>query len=279
MDPEKTALVTGATRGLGRELARTLSRRGWNVYGAGRSWSEDPTEEPFHKLRLDVTDPASAEAGVAQVLEAAGGLDLLVNNAGISLAGPVEETPIPAAHTLFETNYFGVVRMIQAALPAMRRQGRGAIVNIGSAAGQIGLPFQGHYAAGKFALEGLSEALRMELLPFGIRVLLIQPGDLRTEIWERRTHFESPDSPYRPALRRFLEVKAREMGETAEAPSLTAEGIVRVIESGTTRLRHPAGKGARLILLARKILPDALFFRAVEINYRLRASDPGDESR
>lgn len=274
MSKQAVAIVTGASRGLGQALARALTRQGFRVYGGGRSWSSESPQENFIQLDLDVDDDRSVKEAVGKVLEEEGGVDLLVNNAGVSVAGPVEEVPVMAARRLFETNYFGVTRMVQAVLPAMRRAGRGTIVNIGSAAGRIGIPFQGHYAASKFALEGLSEALRMELLPLGIRVLLIEPGDVRTTIWERRTHFEAKGSPYLPALRRFLKVKEREMGERASPPEEVAAQIVRIIASPTGRLRHPVGRGSWLALLGRRLLPDRWFFQVVENNYRIKRSEP-----
>lgn len=268
MPQSSIILITGASRGLGRELGVELARRGHQVYGGARSRPEG--ESGFVELELDVTDDASVAEAVARVVAAEGRLDVLVNNAGITHCGAVEEAPLAAARQVFETNYLGAVRLIQAALPIMRSQGRGLIVNIGSAAGQIGIPFQGHYAASKFALEGLSEALRDELSGFGIRVLLIEPGDVFTTIWERSEPRIPPGSAYEPALRRFLAVKEIEMGSGATPPADAAREIADIILSGTTRLRHPVGRGARLILLARKLLPDGIFLRLVAKHYKVQ---------
>lgn len=270
---KEVAIVTGATRGLGRALAQALATKGFRVYGGARSWSSGSPPENFFPLDLDVEDERSVHSAVEKVLQQeAGRIDLLVNNAGVSLAGAVEETPLAAARRLFETNYFGLVRMLQAVLPTMRRAGRGTIVNIGSAAGRIGIPFQAHYAASKFAVEGLSEALRLELGPFGIRVLLIEPGDVRTTIWQNRVHFEAESSPYALNLHRFLQVKEKEMGARATLPEEVAEEIVRIIQSGTDRLRHPVARGARLVLAGRRLLPEQWFLELVAHNYQIKRS-------
>ncbi|MBZ5703715.1 MAG: SDR family oxidoreductase [Acidobacteriia bacterium] len=270
MSDPAVALVTGATRGLGLHLARALASRGCIVYGAGRWPVQETALEPFRRLVLDVDSERSVQEAVHKVLAEEGRLDLLVNNAGISLAGPTEEVPVPAAERLFQTNYFGAVRMIQAALPALRRRGSGAIVNISSAAGKIGVPFQAHYAASKFALEGFSEALRLEVAAFGVRVLLIEPGDVRTEIWERRAHYEKERSPYHEALDRFLTVKDREMGDAATPPEVVAEEIAEILLGAKTGFRYPVARGSRLILWARKLLPDRIYLWLVARHYGIK---------
>ncbi len=269
MPEPKIILVTGATRGIGRVLAEELSRRGHKVYGAGRSWKGDE-DIPFIPLTMDVTEEASVSSAVSRVIDEVGRLDVLLNNAGIGQSGSIEESQVDAARRVFETNYFGAVRLLKAALPEMRQQGSGTIAVVGSAAGRIGIPFQGHYAASKFAVEGLCESLSHELRSFGIRVLLFQPGDVGTDIWEKTEHVRPPDSPYEKALVRFHKVKAKEMGKAADKPENVARGIARVIESNTKRLRHPVARGSNFILFMRKILPDSLFLKAVARNYLVK---------
>jgi NAD(P)-dependent dehydrogenase (short-subunit alcohol dehydrogenase family) len=262
-------LVTGASRGIGRALAEELVRRGHKVFGGGRSWS-DTEKYSFTPLVMDVRDDASIKAAVDRVAAEQGRIDALVNNAGVSHSGSVEDTGIETAEAMFETNYLGLARAVRAVLPAMRRQGSGTIVNVGSAAGKIGVPFQAHYSASKFAVEGLSEALYLELKPFGIRVLLIEPGDVGTSIWERNKSRAREGSPYFQAIERFLQVKDREMGSKATPPETVAREIADIIESATNQLRHPVAKGAGFILLMRKLLPDRVFLWAVGRNYGIK---------
>jgi len=268
MRNDRVVLVTGASRGIGRALCLELAGRGRRVYGTARTWPEAEGTLPFEAIEMDVTNDASVSAAVHRLLESEGRIDILVNNAGIGLSGPVEETPLEPAQRLFDTNYFGTVRTIRAVLPAMRRQGSGTVANVASAAGKIGIPFQSHYAASKFAVEGFSEALYHELLPLGIRVLLIEPGDVRTAIWRDSEHVNPANSLYATALARFHAVKAREMGDAAEPPERTARKIADILESGDRGLRHPVAGMAGLFLLARKLAPDSLFLWAVRRNYR-----------
>jgi short-subunit dehydrogenase len=265
----KVFLVSGATRGLGRSLADELAGRGHIVYGTGRSWSDAEPALAFHSVTMDVRDDESVKAATERIFEEEQRIDVLINNAGISLSGSIEETPIDRIHRLLETNYLGVVRTLQAVLPLMRNQGFGTIVNIGSAAGKIAVPFQSHYSASKFAIEGLTEALYQELSGSGIRVLLIEPGDVKTTIWERSEHLLEEDSPYLDALVRFHAVKKKDMANSADSPGRVAGRIADIIESDTKTLRHPVAKKAGFFLLARKLLPDPLFLWAVRRSYRI----------
>ncbi len=274
----QTALVTGASRGIGRALCMELSRRGWRVFGGARSWPASD-QAGFTPLRLDVTDPIQAKDAVDRIINAHGRLDLLVNNAGISHSGAVEETPPALARRIFTTNYEGVVVLVQAVLPHMRRQGGGVIANVGSVAGKIGLPFQAHYSASKFALEGLSESLWHEVRPFGIRVKLLEPGNVGTTIWSGTEHVLPAGSPYTAGTQRFLASKTREMGDQADSPGRVARQMADAVEDRSTRLRYPVAKGAPLFLAARKLLPDRLFLHLVRKHYHqifaLRSDDPG----
>ncbi len=269
MKDRKVFLVSGASRGIGRALADEIADRGHIVYGSSRSWTGSKPALAFHPINLDVQDDASVKAAVKKVLDEEQRIDVLVNNAGISLSGPIEETPFEAVRDLMETNYFGVVRTLQAVLPVMRRQGFGTIVNIGSAGGKIAIPFQAHYSASKFAIEGLTEALWQELHGTGLRVLLIEPGDVQTEIWDRSRHLIDENSPYLDALVRFHKIKKGDMGDAADSPARVAARIADIVESDTTALRHPVARLAWLFILARKLLPDSIFLWAVRRAYRI----------
>ncbi len=254
------ALVTGASSGVGEACARALADAGYRVFGSSR----DPAFAPsaFEGLTLDVTSDESVRAAVAEVLTRAGRVDLLVNNAGYGLAGAVEETPVEAVRAQLETNFFGALRMIQEVLPGMREQGSGLIVNVSSIGGLMGLPFQGAYSASKFALEGLTEALRQELSGSGVRVALVEPGDLRTRITERRVKSApAPGSPYRAGWERALAVIEKEERAGA-APRLVGELVVRLAGRRRPRVRYTVGRASqRLSVGLKRLLPGRLFER------------------
>ena len=264
---EKIALVTGASSGFGLLASVALAREGYRVIATMR----DPTRrEPLESeaeragtasrleiVRLDVTEPASIEQAVSGLIERFGRIDVLVNNAGFAVGGFVEEVPMEAWREQIETNLMGVIAMTRAVLPHMRRQGEGAIIQIGSVSGRIGLPGYGAYAASKFAVEGFSESLRHEVAPFGIRVYVVEPGAYRTPIWNKG--FESmhsrPDSPYRHRLEALLGI-ARRTADSAPDPREVAELVVRLAKQKRyRRLRHPIGRGSRLLVMAVKLAP------------------------
>src|ERR1700724_82946 len=186
MDKEKrVVLVTGASSGIGLACATHLAGRGYRGYGTSRRSGAGPAGK-VTMLAAGVFDGGSVEQAIATVLDHEGRLDIVVNNAGMGIAGPVENTSIEEAKRQLEVNFFGAFRVCRAALPAMRKQGSGYIVNIGSIGGLIAIPYQAMYSASKFALEGFSESLRMEVRPFGIRVVIIEPGDHKTALTGNR---------------------------------------------------------------------------------------------
>src|SRR2546422_8420308 len=179
----QTILVTGASSGIGQSTARLLAERGYTVFGTARK-PDSAKREPFTILALDVRSDESVRACVEQVIAKAGRLDVLVNNAGYAMMGAAEETSVEEAKAQFETNFFGIVRMVNAVLPGMRAAGAGKIINISSLAGNTAIPFSAFYSATKFALEGYSESLWYEVSPFGISVSLVEPGFVNTPIGE-----------------------------------------------------------------------------------------------
>lgn len=263
---EQVVFISGASRGIGFALAEEMARRGHRVYGTYRT---PPAQTPaFTPLEMDVTDHDSIERAVSGVLEKEGAVDILVNNAGVNVCGPLEETPLDEARRVFETNYFGLLKVIQLALPAMRGKRSGTIANVGSAAGRITIPFQGHYSASKHALEAMSEALWHELKQFGIRVLLFEPGDVGTDIWKNTSKPPADESHYSRALKKYYEVKDKEMDARRATPSeKVAREMAGIILSGTGRLRHPVAHMAGAFLMLRKVMPDSIFLPAVGRNY------------
>src|SRR5215469_12347627 len=205
MSQEKVAVITGVSSGIGRAIAGLLSQIGFRVFGSARAIVEPkvPLEE-VELLSLDVRDDDSVRSCVRTAVDRAGRIDALVNNAGYTLIGSLEETTIEEAKQLFETNFFGVLRMTQAVLPLMRGQGSGRIINIGSVVGFVPAPYQGIYCASKHALEGYSESLDHEVRQFGIRISVIEPGFTKTRISQNSQLVNHRLDTYTPMRNRVL---------------------------------------------------------------------------
>ncbi len=251
-------LVTGASSGIGRACAEHLHQRGYRVYGASR---RPPAGAPFEAVAMDVDDDASVAAGVALVLEREGRISAVVNSAGFGLAGAVEDTGIAEAKQQFETNFFGVLRVCRAVLPSFRAQGGGRIVNVSSLGGIFGMPFSGMYSASKFALEGMSEALRLETRAFGVHVSLIEPGDFQSNFTTaRRMTAEARTSPtYQGAFRRAM-ASAEKDERNAPTPEPIARLVERVLAARSPRLRYSIGMpGQRIVVLLKRLLPARVF--------------------
>lgn len=229
-------LITGASRGLGRALAVELTRRGHKVVASARQPADLAALQVVEKIALDVTVPSSVRDAVAAV----GDVDVVINNAAINAEGPVEAVPVEAVQTVFETNVFGPLRVIQGFLPVMRARRRGLIINISSLAGQFAPPLQGVYSASKAALEMLSEALQFEVQNFGVQVIIIQSGGIRTEATARQHHFSL--DVYQPLVEqqaaRMAQYAARGSGAT---PEEIASAIANIIENPKASLRVPVG--------------------------------------
>lgn len=244
-------LISGASRGIGLITARLLHERGHRVFGTARK--PEAGGSPFRMLPLDVTDDASVRAAVAQVVAEAGHLDVLINNAGYDIYGAAEDTSLDELQAQMDANFLGAVRLTTAALPQMRRQGRGRIVMMSSVGGLLALPYNSAYAASKFALEGYSEALRYELLPAGIFVSLIEPGQVRTDTLE--TSIRSAGG----AHAREVAERARALGRSANLlPEEVAWAVVRAVEARRPRLRYPVGSQARQVIWLKKLMPERL---------------------
>jgi len=268
----RVVLITGASSGIGRTTAELLAARAYRVFGGVRAPATTRPLAGVELVPLDVRDEASAKACVDEVRGRAGRIDVLINNAGVNLVGAVEETSISQAQALFDTNVIGILRMIQAVLPDMRRQGAGLIVNIGSILGLIPAPFMGVYASTKHALEGLSESLDHEVRAFGIRVVLIEPHYTRTNLDASAAQAESRIDAYAPQRQRTAAVITRETSTGLE-PKRVAEEVLRAIE-GPYRMRRPVGQAVLLSWL-RRLLPARLFEPSLRKAYGLDASSKG----
>ncbi len=256
----KVVLITGASAGIGRATADRLHAAGWTVVGASRRGTSSGGWEP---LQLDVDDGDDTSRGVAGILRAHGRLDAVVASAGWGLAGSVEGTPIDLAKAQVDTNFWGVVRVVQCALPAMRAQRAGRLVVVSSIGGLIALPFQAFYSASKYALEGYAEALAYEVEPFGIQVTLVEPGNIRTDFTaSRRTVGEDPDGAYAEAAAKAITLMERDERNGAP-PESAAAAIQRILEAKRPRRRVSVGKvGERIGIPAKRLLPHRVFEKA-----------------
>jgi len=243
----QTVLVTGASSGIGQVIAQLLTERGFTVYGTSRK----PTGT---LVPLDVRSDDSVRA----CLDRVGKIDVLVNNAGYTLMGSAEETSIEEAKGQLETNFFGVVRMVNAVLPAMRKAGAGKIINVGSLAGITAIPFGAFYTASKFALEGYSEALLHELRPLGINVTLIEPGFVHTPIGEKTQIAAKPLSAYDGVRQRATAALGRHV-EHGIVPEKVAATVLRAVQSRSPSLRYRVGTDAAWLPRLKSVLPWPLF--------------------
>jgi len=271
MKKPKVILITGASSGIGRACALYLSSFGHHVYGTSRR-AEFPGETASFPVMIpmDVTSEESVSKAVRFILEKEGRIDVLINNAGYGLAGAVEDTTYEEALQQFETNFFGAHRVIKHVLPSMRERKSGMIINISSIAGLIGLPFQPFYSASKFALEGLSEALMHEVKPFNIKVVLVEPGDLKTEFTDRRTIAKlGLHSPYTEQMKITLAVAERDERQGAP-PEEVARTIARIISSTNPKPRYRTGPFyEKLAVFLKRLLPERVFLWAIRKYYRI----------
>jgi len=267
MPKKNVALVTGASAGIGKAIVRRLLRDGWVVYGAARRVDHmaDIRGEGAKVLAMDVTDDASMATAVRQLLDAEGRIDALVNNAGYGSYGAIEDVPLDEARRQFEVNVFGVARLCQLVLPAMRAARSGTIVNITSMGGRIWMPIGGWYHATKHALEVLSDALRVEVRPFGINVVVVQPGAIKSE-WAdiaadnldrtaQGSVYQATIGPMARALRNY---------DRAAGPEVVAEAVSRAVNSPHPKRRYATPLDAKALIFLHWLLPDALFERLLK---------------
>ncbi|GLI26932.1 short-chain dehydrogenase/reductase [Agromyces rhizosphaerae] len=265
----RTALVTGASSGMGREIARRLAADGFIVYGAARRVERmsDLEREGVRPLRMDVSVDADVVAAVERIIAETGRIDVLVNNAGFGLYGAVEDTSMEDVRYQFDVNFFGVARLTQLVLPHMRAQTSGRIVNISSMGGEIYTPLGAYYHATKHALEAWSDALRYEVAPFGIDVVIVQPGLIDTEwsgimsapLMERSGH-----GAYAELARSVVGSSERTYGEGGSggsSPTVISDAVSKAVAAKRPRTRYAVGRLAKPLIAARRVLSDRAFDR------------------
>ncbi len=258
-------LITGCSTGFGRDAAVEVTKRGHEVIATARRRETLEDLDVTERLALDVTSDDSVRAAIA----AAGRVDVLVNNAGVGMVGPVERLPIEEGRALFETNFFGALRMIQAVLPQMRERGSGTIVNVSSVAGRVAPPLDGMYSGTKFALEGLSEALMREVGHFGIKVAVVEPGYFQTA-FSGNVYRVGMDTPPYDELQRQWEQAAEQLrGGEAPGPEVVAQTIADIVEAEEPAFRYPVGDDAQMVMAARGAMDDAAFEAAMRETIKL----------
>ncbi len=268
------ALVTGGSSGIGESTARALLAKGFVVYAVARRVDRmaSLSDLGVQTFAMDVTDDASMVAGIDRIIDEQGRVDVLVNNAGYGSYGAVEDVPIEEARRQFEVNVFGLARLVQLVAPHMREQGSGRIVNVSSIGGKFYEPLGAWYHATKFAVEGFSDSLRLELAPFGIRVVIVEPGPIVTE-WNtlaRDSLLEtSRGGAYEGRAERVHRTMERgDSGWAGSSPEVVAEKIVAAATSRRPRVRYPVGRGAGSLLIARRLMPDRAFDAMINAMYR-----------
>ena len=257
MIPNRVALITGVSSGIGLETARLLAERGVQVFGTIRDPSRVAPIAKGEFVLMDVTDDTSVRNAVKSVLDKTGKIDILINNAGYSIAGALEETSVEEAHLLFETNFFGVLRVTQAVLPSMRRDGYGRIVNISSMFGVLPGPYHGMYVASKHALEGYTKTLDHELRMFGIRAILVEPVYTKTKIAANEKSVQDVIPAYADQRQRVTKIMEKEIAN-GDDPKTVAEVVYAAATAKSPRLHYPVGEGVMLTRLHR-FLPERMF--------------------
>ncbi|HTR25190.1 MAG TPA: SDR family oxidoreductase [Terriglobales bacterium] len=244
------ALITGTSTGIGLETALHFARNGYRVFAGARKPEAVERHANIVPIKLDVNDDASVRDCVAEVLRDAGAIDVLVNNAGIGFAGAIEHVPLEKGREIFETNFFGAVRMMQAVLPSMRARRSGTIVNVTSILGHVTLACHGFYNATKFALAAMSETLAIEGKPLGIKVAIIEPGVILTPIWHKADPLMPENHEYQQGMNRLFRFFGAQL-DHGTLPDVVARAIYDAVEEGCTKLRYPVGADAETLAKAR----------------------------
>ncbi len=266
----KVVFITGGSSGIGKSIGEYLLSKGFIVYGTSRN-PEKVSNSKIALVQLDVRDEESICQAIDQVVTKEGRIDVLINNAGVGITGAIEEVPTNEIINNFQTNVFGPIAVIKAALPGMRKQGKGLIINITSIAGYMGLPFRGYYSSSKGALEIITESLRMELKPFNIEVTNVAPGDFATNIAAGRYH--APvinNSPYEEVYKMSLKMMNDHVDSGGD-PAEMAKVIYKIIQTDKPKVRYVVGEPMqKLSLLLKKILPSKIYERLLMNHYKIK---------
>lgn len=264
----KIILITGASTGLGETIATYLTSKNYVVYGTSRSIEH--LAKSFNTLDMDVCDEESIQRTVQQIIEKEGRIDVLINNAGLAIAGPVEALPISEVQRVFDTNVLGTLRTTQAVLPFMRQKRSGLIINISSIAAEAGLPFRGGYCASKAAVDRLTEALRLEVASFGIQACYVQPGGTKTDINKNRLRVSLPaDSVYKDAFDRTYDLIDESVSQGVDA-ELFGPLIEKIIASPQVERLYRLGKPLeKFSVLLKRLLPTSVYERMVRNHYKM----------
>jgi len=266
----KVVFITGISSGFGKKTAELLAARGYIVYGTVRRETE--TIQGINVLRMDLTDHLSIKLAVEAVLQKEGRIDILINNAGVHTGGAVETTPIENIRLQMDTNVMGMVYLLREVLPTMRKQREGTIINFSSIGGLMGLPFQGFYSASKFAIEGLSESLRMEVKQFNIKVIVINPGDFHTNNTANRRNFlaKAVNDPYAEQFTKSLAIIEKDENG-GWPPEVLAKKIVKIVETTNPRHRYViASAEQKLAVVLKYILPSSWFMKILAPHYGIK---------
>jgi NAD(P)-dependent dehydrogenase (short-subunit alcohol dehydrogenase family) len=265
----KVILVTGGSSGIGKSIGEYLTEKGFKVYGTSRS-PEKYLASKFPILALDVKDLGTIQTCVKTIIETEGRLDVVINNAGAGITGPIEEIPEDEIKANFDTNFFGPINVIKSALPQMRKQGSGLIINITSIAGYMGLPYRGVYSASKGALELITEAFRMELKDFNIHMTNVAPGDFATNIATGRYHAPLlENSPYKKPYGDTLELMNDHV-DGGSNPNMMAEAVYKVINTNNPKVHYKVGAFMqKFSIVLKRILPDTVYEKMLMNYYKL----------
>ncbi len=265
----KVVLITGGSSGIGKSIGEYLVLHGYTVYGTSRTPKNYP-DSKFPILSLDVKQNDTILFAVNHIIDKEGRLDILINNAGAGITGPIEETPEEAIKANFETNFFGPINVIKAVLPQMRNQNQGLIINITSIAGYMGLPYRGIYSASKGALELVTEAFRMELKEFNIKMANIAPGDFATNIAAGRYHAPLLDnSPYKKTYESTLNLMNKHV-DSGSDPNIMAKAVLNIIKTKEPKIHYKVGSAMqKFSIVLKRILPDKLYEKMLMNHYKL----------